>query len=128
MNKKIAILSLIFLLPLFMWAHGDKISISFSGIISEPAGAAVEGAVISIEYKGQIIHSTSSDAQGNFDIKMEGPIGRYDQLKVRVSKKGYRSSHLIPVDCQNKNIELTLQRAPVMIPIMRTLEGNSLAI
>jgi len=128
MNKNFAILSLIFLLPALMWAHGDKISISFSGIVAEPSGDAVQGAVISIEFKGQVIHSTSSDAEGNFDIKMEGPIGRTDQLEVRVSKKGYRSANLIPVDCQNKNIEVTLQRTPAVIPIMRTLGGNSLAI
>ena len=128
MNKKIAIVSLIFLLPMLMWAHGDKISISLSGIVSEPSGETLSGAVISIEYKGQVIHSTSTDAHGNFDIKMEGPVGRSDQLKVRVVKKGYRSSNLISVGCQNKNVEVTLQRAPVMIPIMRTLGGNSLAI
>lgn len=128
MNRTLAILSLIFLMPILTWAHGDKLTISFSGIVSESSGKAVQGATISIEHNGQIIQSAESDAEGNFSIKMEGPFTRLDQLKVKVQKKGYRSQNLIPLDCDNKSIEVELHRASPPIPIMRTLGGNSLAI
>ena len=127
MNRKFAILSLIFLLPILTWAHGDKLPFSFSGIIEEAGGKAVSGAVISIEHNGQVIQSTKSDAEGNFKIEMEGPFSRPDQIKVRIQKKGYRSEYVVPINC-NSTMEIELERVPTPIPLMRTVPGNTMMI
>ena len=127
MNRKLTIASFVFLLPLFMMAHGDKFQFSFTGIVSEPSGKAVQGAVISIEHNGQVIHSTQTDDEGNFDIKMEGPFNRPDQLKVKVYKKGYRTEYIVPLNCRSA-IDVELERAPTPIPLMRTSPSNTFLI
>jgi len=128
MNNRFAILSLTFLLPVFLWAHGDRISISFSGIVSENTGKSVSGATISIEHNGQVIHSTRSDEKGNFSIKMEGPFSRPDKLKVKVYKKGYETRYLTPINCRNAEIEVQMHRSPTPIPIMRTEPAGGMLI
>lgn len=127
MNRKFAIAYVIFLMPIFMLAHGDKLPFSFSGIVSEEGGQGLEGVTISIEHNGQVLQSTKSDAEGNFKIDMEGPFSRPDQIRVKIQKKGYRSEVVVPINC-NSVIDTELERIPTPIPIMRTLPGNTLLI
>lgn len=125
MNRSLIILILFFSLPVLSRAHGDKLPISLSGIISDPSGKAVSGATISIEKNGQIIHSTETNAGGEFSIQMEGPLGRMDELKLKIEKKGYRSQQLVPMLCPKKNLEVELQKLPTPIPIMRQMGVNN---
>ena len=119
MNRYLNILVFLFLLPTCGAAHGDKFPLSFSGIVSEPAGGhPVEGAVISVEKNGQVIQSTRTDAKGKFSLKIEAPLNRRDQLKLKVQKHGFKSQMHLPVNCQNENLKIGLERKQPM-PIIK---------
>ncbi len=123
MSKTVAILSLLFLAPLLSLAHGDKIPIQISGVVSERlAGGAVEGAVISIERNGQVIQSIQTNDKGQFSIKVEGPLGRMDQIRISVYKSGYKTADYVPVNCNNSQIKIELERKEA-IPILRPFGG-----
>ncbi len=123
MNKLITILTLLLVMPVFGWAHGDKNPFSLSGVITDESARPVSGAVISIEKNGEVIHSTETDALGNFELKMEGPIPRLDQLKITVQKKGYKSQRVRPIQCNEKFINIQLQRQ-LPIPIIKPIGGS----
>lgn len=116
MTKPAAILILLFFAPLLALAHGEKIPIEISGVVSEKGGAAVEGATISIERNGEVIQSTQTDAGGRFSLKVEGPIGRSDQIRLRVYKKGFKTGELLPVCCNDARIVLERKKP---VPILR---------
>lgn len=123
MNKLFVIACVVLMWPLSGWAHGDKSPLSLSGIITDEDAKPVSGAVISIEKNGEVIQFTETDIKGNFELKLDGPIPRMDQLKITVHKKGYKSQHIRPVQCNEKYHNIQLQRQQP-IPIIKPIGGG----
>lgn len=100
-------------------AHGDRIELNMSGVIQDSkTNEPVSGALISLEKNGQTIYLTRSSVDGSFTIKFEGPIGRQDQLKVKVTKKGYQPNQLPPLDLREGEMIISLKpKSP--IPILK---------
>lgn len=125
MNRVFAILFLSMSASLWASPHGEKTPLSLSGVIYEDeSGKAAEGAVITLEKNGEVIQHTETDDQGNFILRMEGPVDRMDQLLVRIHKKGYKSTSLRPVEWTGQNLQIRLKRMPVVIPILKPMGGN----
>ena len=124
MNKLLTILTFLIFIPLAGFAHNGKIPISFTGIVSGESGSAIEGAVISIEQNGQIIQSTQTDEKGQFTIKLEG-IGRIDQVKLTVQKKGYKKEIALPFNADTQQLNIQLQRLREPIPLLKNADPNS---
>lgn len=123
MNKLITILTLLLVLPVFGWAHGEKNPFSLSGVIMDESARPVSGAVISIEKNGEVIQSAETDDQGNFELKMDGSMPRMDQLKITVQKKGYKSHRIRPIQYSEKYLNIQLQRQ-WPIPIIKPIGGS----
>ncbi len=123
MNKLTTILALLLLVPFIGWAHGDKSSFSLSGVITDESARPVSGAVINIEKNGEVIQSTETDAEGNFELKMDGIMPRMDQLKFTVQKKGYKTYRISPVQYNEKFINIQLHRQ-LPIPIIKPIGGS----
>ena len=100
-------------------AHGDRIELNMSGVIQDSrTNEPVSDALISLEKNGQTIYLTRSSQDGSFTIKFEGPIGRQDQLKVKVTKKGYQANQLPPLDLREGEMIISLTpKSP--IPILK---------
>lgn len=110
-------------MPFFGWAHGDKNPFSLSGVITDESARPVSGAVVNIEKNGEVIQSTETDAEGNFELKMDGNTPRLDQLKITVQKKGYKTHRVRPVQCSDKYLNIQLQRQNP-IPIIKPVGGS----
>ena len=125
MNSLKAILFTLILIPAIALAHGDRIELNMSGVIQNGrTNQPVNGALISLEKNGQTIFTTRSASDGSFQIKFEGPIGRHDQLQVKVSKKGYQIQSFRPVDLHKSDIIIDL-RPKSPIPIMKPVNQGS---
>jgi hypothetical protein len=125
MNSFKVLLLVLILGPAFSLAHGDKIELNMSGVIqNSTTNQPVSGALISLEKNGQTIYSTRSAADGSFNIKFEGPIGRHDQLQVRVSRKGYQINTFPPLDLHKGEVIIDLE-PKLPIPILKPVKQGA---
>ncbi len=114
-----------FMLPIMALAHGDRIELNMSGVIHDSrTNQPVGGALISIEKNGQMIYSTRSSEDGSFSLKFEGPIGRHDQLQVKVAKKGFEIKSFPPVNLHKEDMIINLKRKSP-IPILKPVNQGS---
>jgi hypothetical protein len=113
MNSLRSLNFIVFFLPLVLLAHGDRAEFSISGVVNNAStDQPVSGALISVENNGQIIYSTRTSEGGAFEIRFSGPVGRHDQLRIRISKKGYHEHSFQPLNFSAQevnNIELSPQ-------------------
>ena len=125
MNSLRYLFALLIFVPTLGLAHGDRIDLNMSGVVQDSrTNQPVSGALISLEKNGQTIYSTRSGKDGSFSIKFEGPIGRQDQLRVRVSKKGYQIKGFPPLDLHKGNMIINLDpKSP--IPILKPVNQGS---
>lgn len=125
MNSLKVLLLVLILSPALSLAHGDRIELNMSGVIqNSTTNLPVSGALISLEKNGQTIYSTRSGTDGSFRIKFEGPVGRHDQLQVRVSRKGYKINSFPPLDLHKGEVIIDLEpKSP--IPILKPVNQGS---
>ncbi len=108
---------------MLVMANGDRIEVNMSGVVYDSrTNQPIGGALISLEKNGQMIYSTRTAEDGSFSIKFEGPIGRQDQLQVKVSKRGYVINSFPPLDIHKGDININLLRKspiPILKPVIK---------
>ena len=126
MNRFLIILFGLLIIPLFSHAHGDRIELNMSGVVNDArTNEPVSGALISIEKNGEMIYSVRTARDGSFLIRFEDPVGRHDQWKVKVGKKGYESYSFPPLNTP-KQEDLAIELSPKSpIPILKPVNKAS---
>lgn len=126
MIRPLAILCCFYLTSFAVMAHGDKTPVYLQGTIVDGAsGGAISGAVISIEYNGEIIHSVETDAEGGFALKYEGSFPRKDKVRVSIFKKGYKVQKVKPLECAKDELHISLAKKPKLIPLILPASGKA---
>jgi len=117
-------LALVLLLIVVLPAHAAA-DVQLTGVVTDPTGAVISGAKVELLRGASVVASTSSDAQGNFQLSAK-QAGHY---RVRASASGFATQQTAPFYlAPGKPIhhEIALQIGPVAERIVVSATGTAM--
>ena len=107
MLKRVFGLALIALLPVMMWSQG--LFATLTGVISDPSGAVVGGAHVTLKNAGSgDIRTTTTDSQGYYTFSSV-PVGDYNLSVEAPGFQAYKVTGFGLTGAEKRNINASLQ-------------------